>query len=71
MIERTRRWIKYHVRWQSGFLISFPTMWLFNEMWNWPLWASIIGFQFIGALVYYPIDNKIFSTKNKISKFGA
>jgi hypothetical protein len=71
MIGRVKTWIKYHIRWQSGFLISFPTMWLFSEMWNWPLWASIIGFQFIGALVYYPIDNKIFSTKTKVSKFGA
>ena len=26
--KRTRRWIKYHIRWQSGFLISFPTMWI-------------------------------------------
>tara|TARA_A100001037_G_scaffold244817_1_gene225900 strand:+ start:67525 stop:67659 length:135 start_codon:yes stop_codon:yes gene_type:complete len=42
-------------------------MWLFGELWDWPLWASIIGFQFIGALIYYPIDNKIFAKKNAIS----
>ena len=70
MIERTRRWIKYHIRGKVDFLFRFR-MWLFNEMWNSALWASIIGFQFIGALVYYPIDNKIFSTKDKVSKFGA
>ena len=67
MIERVKTWIKYHIRWQSGFVISFPCMWAFNELLEWPLWISIIGFQFIGALVYYPIDNKIFAKKNAIA----
>ena len=63
MIERVKKWVKYHIRWQSGFVVSFPCMWLFIDVWDWPLWLSIVAFQFVGSLVFYPIDHMIFASK--------
>jgi uncharacterized integral membrane protein len=45
-------------------------MWLFIDVWNWPMWVSIIGFQFVGALVFYPIDHMIFANKVTILEFS-
>lgn len=55
-----KRIIKYHARWQSGFVVSFPVVYICQEKLGMPLWASILLFQFVGALIYYNIDHFIF-----------
>jgi len=57
------KYLKYHVRWQSGFLVCYPCMWLFNGYLNWSIATSVIAFQFVGAVVYYQIDKWIFNKK--------
>ena len=58
MIERVKKWIKYHIRWQSGFVVSFPCMWLFIDVWDWPMWVSIIGFQFVETQIEPGLDRR-------------
>lgn len=55
--------VKYHLRWQSGFIYTWPAMYLLNDVLQLPLWLTILVFQFVGALLYYPIDNIIFKNK--------
>jgi len=55
-----KRVLKYHLRWQTGFLYTYPVMYLFIDVWNMPMWLTILAFQFIGALIYYPLDKYIF-----------
>ena len=58
------RIFKYHLRWQSGFIYTWPVMYLLNDVLQLPLWLTILTFQFVGALLYYPIDNIIFKPKS-------
>lgn len=53
--------LKYHARWQSGFIFSWPTFYVCQDLLNMPLWTSIITFQFVGAIIYYKIDHSIFN----------
>jgi len=40
-------------------------MYLFSDVLHWPHWATVIAFQFIGACIFWPVDNWIFRRKNK------
>jgi hypothetical protein len=60
MNPKLKQFLIYHLRWQSGFFVAMPSMWFFQDKLHWPLWAAIIGFQFVGALIYYSIDKLIF-----------
>ena len=66
MGENIKRYLKYNVRWQLGFIVCYPTMWLFTDALGWPLWASIIGFQFVGANIFYHVDRLIFKKKQNV-----
>jgi hypothetical protein len=51
-------------KWQVGFFITVPCMYLFLDILGWSNWATTIAFQFIGALIFWPIDNWIFRKKS-------
>ena len=51
------------MKWQLGIIVSLPCMYLFQDVFHWPYWATIVGFQFVGALVFWPIDKFIFNMK--------
>jgi hypothetical protein len=35
-------------------------MWLMHDVWGWSNFWTIIGFQFVGALIFWNIDKLIF-----------
>ena len=59
------RYLKYNIRWQSGFVICYPCMWFFQDYLNMPIWASVIAFQFVGANIFYHVDRWIFKDRSK------
>jgi hypothetical protein len=63
-----KQYLTYHLKWQLGIIVSLPCMYLFQDVFHWPYWATIVGFQFVGALVFWPIDKFIFNMKK--SKAG-
>jgi hypothetical protein len=63
-----KQYLTYHMKWQLGIIVSLPCMYLFQDVFHWPYWATIVGFQFVGALVFWPIDKFIFNMKR--SKAG-
>jgi hypothetical protein len=63
-----KQYLTYHLKWQLGIIVSLPCMYLFQDVFHWPYWATIVGFQFVGALVFWPIDKFIFNMKR--SKAG-
>ena len=58
-----KQYLTYHLKWQLGIIVSLPCMYLFQDVFHWPYWATIVGFQFVGALVFWPIDKFIFNMK--------
>lgn len=48
----------YHLRWQLSGIVMMPFM-LFLES-TLPLWANLMLGQFIGALIFWEIDKRIF-----------
>ena len=59
------RYAKYHLRWQTGFLIATPVMYICIDYLKMDYWLAVIIFQFIGALIFYPIDAYLFKKKQK------
>lgn len=55
-----KRYIKYNARWQIGFIVCYPCMWLFVDVLNWNMATSVIAFQFVGANIFYHVDRYIF-----------
>lgn len=60
MSFKIKRYLKYNLRWQCGFVICYPCMWFFTDVMQWGMAASVIGFQFIGANIFYHVDKYIF-----------
>lgn len=58
-----KQYLTYHLKWQLGIIVSLPCMYLFQDVFHWPYWATIVGFQFVGALFFWPIDKFIFNMK--------
>ena len=59
-----KRHLKYHLRWQCGFCVCYPCMWFFSDVLKLPLWGAVVAFQFVGASIFYHIDNWIFNKNN-------
>lgn len=60
---KMNRYLKYNIRWQSGFVICYPCMWFFQDYLGMSIWASVIAFQFVGANIFYHVDRWIFKDK--------
>ena len=59
-----KRYLTYNIRWQLGFIVCYPSMWLFTDVLEWSLWASIVGFQFVGANIFFHVDKIIFKKEH-------
>ncbi len=55
-----KKYLLYHLRWQSGFVICTPLLYLFIDNWHWPIWVSTIVMQFVGGCIYWYADKFIF-----------
>jgi len=59
-----KQFFLYHIRWQSGIFLLWPTLEICSRLRLSNLETTLI-FQFIGACVYYFIDKFIFNLKKK------
>jgi hypothetical protein len=41
-------------------------MWLMHDIWGWSNFWTIIGFQFVGALIFWNVDKLIFKNDRQI-----
>jgi len=53
----------YHLRWQSGYLLTFVVFYLCIDIFELPMWLTVIIFQFFGAVIYWFVDKLIFKSK--------
>ena len=73
-MKNLKRYVLYHIKWQTGVVVSWPCMYLMHDVWGWNNFWTIIGFQFVGALIFWNIDKLIFKhdktndTNNKSQK---
>jgi len=51
---------KYFMKWQLGFIVTVPCMYLFTDILQWPDWATVIAFNADGSFIFWPIDSFIF-----------
>lgn len=56
----TSTFVKYSIKWQLGIIVSWPCIYLLHDVLGWNNFNTIIGFQFVGALVFWKIDKMIF-----------
>jgi hypothetical protein len=59
-MKNLKTYLLYHLKWQVGIIVSWPCMYLLHDMLGWNNFCSIVGFQFIGALLFWNIDKLIF-----------
>jgi len=55
-----KRYLIYHLRWQVSAIIMMGPM-MILQAFGFPLWLNLSIGQFIGAIIFYYIDKKIFS----------
>jgi hypothetical protein len=60
----TKQYGIYHTRWQISALVMMPFM-IGLEMLGLPLWLNLMVGQFIGALIFWEIDKRIFGQHKK------
>ncbi len=60
-----RKYLKYNIRWQAGFIVCYPCMWFFQDYMQWSIATSVIAFQFVGANIFFWVDRWIFGGENK------
>ena len=65
-MKNFKRYIIYHIKWQVGVVISWPCMWLMHDIWGWSNFWTRIGFQFVGALIFWNVDKLIFKNDRQI-----
>jgi hypothetical protein len=63
MKPKMSRYLKYNIRWQSGFVVCYPCMWFFQDYMQWSTLWSVIAFQVVGANIFYHVDRWIFGDK--------
>jgi hypothetical protein len=60
----TKQYGIYHTRWQVSAIAMMPFM-IGLEMLGLPLWLNLMIGQFIGALIFWEIDKRIFGQHRK------
>lgn len=55
-----KKFVPYMVKWQLGTLIMSPCVYFLSGFGS--FWSVVIG-NLIGAIVFFPIDRKIFEDK--------
>lgn len=61
-----KKYLSYHLKWQLGFIITVPLMYLFLDVLHINYLLSVFLFQLIGAFIFYPIDNSIFNKQSML-----
>ncbi len=61
----TKQYGIYHLRWQISAWVMLPFMLLLEV--HLPLWGNLMLGQFIGALIFWEIDKRIFKHHDKDS----
>jgi|LakMenEpi03Aug12_release.lakeMendotaPanAssembly.Ray.scaffolds.fasta_scaffold274188_2 hypothetical protein len=64
-MKNLKTYLLYHLKWQTGIVISWPCMYVMHDVWGWNNFWTIIGFQFVGALIFWNIDKLIFKHDKK------
>ncbi len=59
----SKRYGIYHLRWQLSAIVMMPIM-LFLEA-HLPLWGNLMLGQFVGALIFWEVDKRIFGHHDK------
>ena len=57
-------YLLYHAKWQIGVVRSNDLNTFAVILWGWNNFWTIIGFQFVGALIFWNIDKWIFKKKS-------
>ena len=57
-----KKYLTYHAKWQLGIIVSWPCMYLFSDILGWSNLETVIGFQFVGAIIFGQLTN-LFSEK--------
>jgi len=65
IILNNKQYLIYHFRWQVSAWVMLPFMLLLQAYF--PLWANLMIGQFIGALIFWFVDKRIFGHHNKDS----
>lgn len=60
-----KKYFLFHFKWQIGIIVTLPLMYLFLEKWHFPYWLAIMCFNFVGAIIFFPVDSWIFKNKKK------
>lgn len=73
MIQRIKNWNWkrigiYHFKWQIGFVIIWPCLELCYKILALDTLSALVFSNFIGALLFYPIDSFIFDKKKNKNK---
>ena len=63
-MNKTKQYGIYHLRWQISGIIMYPALGILAT-YNMPLWLSVMVAQFIGAIVFFEIDKRIFGHHDK------
>ena len=61
-----KTFLKYMCKWQLGFIVAVPCLYFFIDVLEYPLWLSTILFNFVGAVIFYPIDVWILKNKKSV-----
>jgi hypothetical protein len=67
-LKKYKQYFLYHFKWQLGIVVSLPCMYIMHDVWGWSNFSTIVGFQFVGALIFWPIDRLIFKQKVNATK---
>lgn len=60
-----KSFLTYALKWQLGFIVTVPSLYFFIDYCKLNyVWATIL-MQIIGAVVFYPIDSRIFNKQQK------
>lgn len=60
-LKKYKQYLLYHLKWQLGIIVSLPCMYIMRDVWGWSHFSTIVGFQFVGALIFWNIDKYIFN----------
>jgi len=59
-LSKYRQYFLYHAKWQASIVVSWPAIWFFKDYLGWSTFTTSIAFQFIGAVIFWYIDQWIF-----------
>lgn len=65
-LKISKKYVAYHLRWQLGWFVFTPILYILIDYFKFPLWSSMIIAQFIGACIFWYVDRLIFKNNQSI-----